>query len=76
MNSCISKEKVLFEMSFPELHITEKNKKSIIKQNNNNSNYRIRKGLFYTEEQKQKYIEESLKRRLPGETKRLSLRKN
>lgn len=51
---------------FPEkLEITEATRKST-KSNPKDLSYRQSKGLFYTDAKKEKYIQESLKRDLPG----------
>ena len=57
----------LFEYEFKDIRITKKLKNDILKHPEKYSgcNYRIRTGLFYTEQEKEKYIEESLKRPLP-----------
>lgn len=66
--------KDIFEQPYSEFHVTEKTKNNVL---NNSNRYigcdvRIRKGKFYTDEELENYIKESLKRPLPGKEKRLS----
>ena len=57
----------LFGYSFSDIHITEKIKDDIRinPKPYANCDVRVRMGLIYTEEEKECYIETSLKRKLP-----------
>ena len=60
------REDVLFQ-EYPELQITEETKRDILEHPEKyvNCDARIRSGMFYTDEEKERYIEESLNRPLP-----------
>lgn len=64
------KKTYLFE-DFPEFKITEETRKDVIgnPQKYSNCDVRIRKGMFYTDEESQKKLEEGLSRELPGQRK-------
>lgn len=51
---------------FPELKVTVESKKNIVK-NSQKCGYRIASGMFRTDEEKEKYIKDSLERKLPGD---------
>lgn len=55
----------LFEDIKP-IAITDKNKAEL-QQSNKSIPIRQRKGMFYTDEEKEKYIRESLAREMPGD---------
>ena len=61
------KEDVLFK-DFPQLHITEETKKDVLQHPERyvNCDARTRMSMFYTDEEREKYIEDSLSRHLPG----------
>ena len=61
------KEEVLFK-DFPQLHITEETKKDVLQHPERyvNCDARTRMSMFYTDEEREKYIEDSLSRHLPG----------
>lgn len=61
-----NKKNLLFR-DFPEFKATEELKEH--PENYHNCDVRIRMGMFYTEQEKQKYINDSLNRVLPGEEK-------
>ena len=66
MNNTIEKQDILFQ-DFTNLKITQETKENVMKHSNYVFDVRTRMGKFYTDEEKQKYIEESLKRPLPGD---------
>ena len=53
---------------FSPLHITEQTKKDVLEhpEKYSDCDARTRMGMFYTDEEKERYIEESLSRPLPG----------
>lgn len=61
------KEDVLFK-DFPQLHITDEIKKDVLEHPERyvNCDARTRMGMFRTDEEREKYIEESLSKPLPG----------
>lgn len=63
------KRDYIFEKSFPKLSITEETREDVLKHPNlySNCDVRTRMGKFYTDEEYEKHIEESLNRPLPGE---------
>ncbi|MBR6690098.1 MAG: hypothetical protein IKL65_02065 [Bacilli bacterium] len=63
------KRQILFDYEFPEFKITEETKRDILEHPEKyvNCDVRIRNGLFRTDEEKEKYIQDSLNRPLPGE---------
>ena len=63
----VKKEDMLFK-DFPQLHITEATKKEVLEHPERyvNSDVRTHMGMFYTDEEREQYIEESLNRPLPG----------
>lgn len=67
-------EKLLFE-DFKPIKITEEMRKDVLEHPNKYVNCppRIRMGLFYTDEEREKYIEESLRNPLPGDEKEKKL---
>ncbi|MBQ3021173.1 MAG: hypothetical protein IJD92_03010 [Bacilli bacterium] len=60
---------ILFEDTYKKPIITKQTRENILNSPNlySNCDIRVRMGKFYTDEEKEKYIEESLKRPLPGE---------
>jgi len=66
MNNTIEKQDILFQ-DFTNLKITQETKEHVIKHQNYAFDTRTRLGKFYTDEEKHQYLEESLKRPLPGE---------
>lgn len=65
------KKEILFK-DFPQLHITEETRQAVLEhpEKYGDCDARTRMGLFYTDKEKEKYIEESLRRDLPdGEEK-------
>lgn len=71
-NKTINKNDVLFE-DLPDIKVTKKTKEDVLKhpENYSNCDVRTRKGMFYTDEEKENYIEESLNKPLPSQSKRL-----
>lgn len=69
------KKDYLFE-DFPEFKATEETRKDVIKNPQKYSNYdvRIRMGIFYTDEEYQRKIEEGLSRELPSQKKLCKMR--
>ena len=72
----IFNKKVIFA-DYPEFKITEETRGKVIENPLRHLNCppRIRMGKFYTDEEYQKYIEESLKRPLPGDNQSSRKRK-
>ena len=62
----------MFE-DLPDVKVTNKTKEDVLKhpEKYSNCDVRIRKGMFYTDEEKENYIEESLNKHLPSQSKRL-----
>lgn len=62
-----SQEDILFQ-DFPQLHITEETRRDVLEhpEKYSDCDARTRMGMFYTDEEKEEYIEESLSRDLPG----------
>ena len=76
----MEKKDMLFK-DFKPIEITKKLKKDVLKNSTKYRNCpsRIKMGLFYTDEEYEKYIQKSLKRPLPGEdniTKKLIFRRS
>lgn len=71
-NKTININDVLFE-DLPDIKVTKKTKEDVLKhpEKYSNCDVRIRKGMFYTDEEKESYIEESLNKHLPSQSKRL-----
>ena len=63
----------LFEDVKP-IEITDKNKEELM-QSTKSIPVRQRKGMFYTDEEKENYIEESLKKKMPGDTVKQQIEK-
>lgn len=63
----------LFEDVKP-IKITDKNKEELM-QSTKSIPVRQRKGMFYTDEEKENYIEESLKKKMPGDTVKQQIEK-
>lgn len=63
----------LFEDVKP-IEITDKNKESLQK-SSKSIPVRQRKGMFYTDEEKENYIEESIKKKMPGDTVKQQIEK-
>lgn len=65
----------LFDYEFPELKINQELKNDV--KNNplkyQNCDYRIKNGMFRTDEEKEKYIQENLKRPLPGKKQKFDV---
>ena len=66
------KEDVLFK-DFPQLYITEETKKDVLEHSERyvNCDARTRMGMFYTDAEGEKYIEESLSKTLPGKEEKV-----
>ena len=56
------------------IKITDKNKEELM-QSTKSIPVRQRKGMFYTDEEKENYIEESLKKKMPGDTVKQQIEK-
>ena len=71
------KKDYLFE-DFPKFEVTEKMRKDIIEnpQKYSNCDVRVRCGKFYTDEELQRKIEDSLHRELPGQKKLRKIKRN
>lgn len=63
-----SKEDILFK-DLPEIHITEETRRDVLEHPERYSSCdpRIRMGMFYTDEEKERYLEESLSKPIPNE---------
>lgn len=64
-------KKQILEKEFKPLSITEETRKDVLEHPKIYLNHDVRTfmGLFYTDEEKENYIEESLNRPLPGDEK-------
>lgn len=62
----------MFE-DLPDIKVTKKTKEDVLKhpEKYSNCDVRTRKGMFYTDQEKENYIEESLNKPLPSQSKRL-----
>ena len=71
------KKDYLFE-DFPKFEVTEKMRKDIIEnpQKYSNCDVRVRCSKFYTDEELQRKIEDSLNRELPGQKKLRKIKRN
>ena len=71
------KKDYLFE-DFPKFKVTEKMRKDIIEnlQKYSNCDVRVRCSKFYTDEELQRKIEDSLNRELPGQKKLRKIKRN
>ncbi|MBE6152853.1 MAG: hypothetical protein E7166_01310 [Firmicutes bacterium] len=69
------KSKNILEQPYVKLKITEKTREDVLKHPSlyANCDVRIQMGKFYTDEEKEKYFDETLKRPLPGEEKSKTL---
>ena len=62
-------DKTYLFKDFKDFEVTKETKEDILKNpwKYSSCDVRIRMGMFYTDEEKEQYIETSLKRRLPGD---------
>ena len=67
---------ILFE-DFPSLNINEEVRNDILNHPEKyvNCDVRIRNGMFYTEEEKEKYIQEGLNKELPGDKNKTNVKR-
>lgn len=72
INKEVIKNDILFE-DLKDIKITKKTKEGVLKHPEKyfNCDVRIQKGMFYTDEEKENYIEESLNKSLPSGSKKL-----
>ncbi len=72
INKEVIKNDILFE-DLKDIKITKKIKEDVLKhpEKYSNCDVRIQKGMFYTDEEKENYIEESLNKSLPSGSKKL-----
>lgn len=62
---------IIMNYEYPSLKLTEETKREVLEHSERYANCepRIRMGLFYTAEEKERHIKDSLKQLLPGEKK-------